>query len=157
MKRYRLWQAWSALWLGSIALFGTILGLAGRHEIFPFYSWFLFAQVPGPTTRYTILLYSLGEGRPLGEPLRLEQAGPDQVPRPHSVAAAHLVQELGRAWRRGDQQELWRLRRVLESTYLPPSCRYALVRFQNDPLEQWRGQQRSTDEEVVATFQYGVH
>ncbi|CAF0692028.1 hypothetical protein [Candidatus Methylacidithermus pantelleriae] len=154
MKSYRFWQACSAIVLAFMILVGVFLGLGGTQEVFPFYSWFLFARVPGPMIRYELLLLSLGPGAELPAPLALEEATIGQVPRPHSVAAAQLVQRLGSACSRNDRAEVARVRRILELSYLPAGSRYALVRFRVDPLEQWLTGKHEPAE-LVGTFTYG--
>ena len=103
-----------------VAGIGTLL-LPAR-EIFPFYSWFLFALVPqNSTTHYDLILHEVN-GRHLDPPVRYQEAD-GLVPSPHSVTVYRLTQRLG-ATQDAHAREL------LEKDWLPPGTRYEIVRSQ---------------------------
>jgi hypothetical protein len=115
---------------------GLLTLLLPRREVFPLYSWFLFALVPGRESDYALRLREVN-GQKLPEPV-LYQDAKGLVADPHNVTVREIVQQFGRAVEKGRVQERLRIRRVMEKDYLPPLCRYELVIITYDPLARWR-------------------
>ncbi|MGD0057776.1 MAG: hypothetical protein ABSD58_00010 [Verrucomicrobiia bacterium] len=68
MAAYRIWRVWVALFLaGYFALGFSTLALP-RGEVFPCFSWFLFALVPGRESQYAVRLQEV-RGQKLAEPV----------------------------------------------------------------------------------------
>lgn len=121
-----------------------------RHEVFPFFCWFLFPITPNVETRFQIIVRE-NDGEDLDPAVPYEHAL-DSVRRPHSMDAHVAMQALGRAVesdRRGEQE---RARAVLEGNFLNEPCRYDLVEIKLDPYRQWR-QRASPARREVASFE----
>ena len=100
-------------------------GVAAR-EVFPCYSWFLFALVPGQESQYAVRLQEV-HGQKLtaaravsGRGHFVDQAAKRDGPRNSFSSSAPAVEK-------GRTDEQVRLRRVMEKDYLPAPCRYELV------------------------------
>ena len=136
MAAYRILRGWVALFLAGYFALGLLTLLLPRREVFPLYSWFLFALVPGQESRYALRLQEV-RGQKLAEPL-LYQDAESFVADPHNVTVREIVQQFGLAVEKGQVQEQLRIRRMMEKDHLPPSCRYELVIITYDPLARWR-------------------
>ena len=107
-----------------------------RGEVFPCYSWFLFALVPGRESSYALRLLEV-RGQKLAEPVLFQEAE-GYVENPHDVTVRELAQQLGAATEHGRMDEQGRVRQILEKNRLPSPCRYELVSMTYDPLVRWR-------------------
>lgn len=136
MAAYRIWRVWVALFLAGYFVLGLATLALPSQEMFPCYSWFLFALVPGRESQYAIRLEEV-RGQKLAQPVLFQDAD-NFVDEPHSVTARELVQRFGAAVERGQTDEQMRLRRVMEKNYLPTTCRYELVVITYEPLTRWR-------------------
>ncbi|MGO9528414.1 MAG: hypothetical protein ACLPT4_08505 [Verrucomicrobiia bacterium] len=136
MAAYRIWRAWVALFLAGYLVLGLATLALPRQEVFPCYSWFLFALVPGREYQYAVRLQEV-RGQKLGEPVLFQDAD-NFVDEPHNVMVRDLVQQWGAAVENGRLDEQARLRRVMEKDYLPTPCRYELVVLTCEPLTRWR-------------------
>lgn len=136
MAAYRIWRAWVALFLAGYFVMGLATLALPRQEVFPCYSWFLFALVPGRESQYAVRLVDV-RGQKLTEPVLFQDAD-NFVDEPHSVTARELIQRFGAAVEDRQTDEQLRLRRVLEKNYLPAPCRYELVVTTSEPLTRWR-------------------
>ena len=130
-----------------------VLGLAsfGTGEIFPIFSWFLFARVPGHVKRYELVL-DVVRGHPLPKPVFYDQAD-GLVADSHSIVAKRVINSLGKALDEGDLSAIARVRRALESDYLPPDSEYTIVEVSFEPLRRWRSGEMETRE--LAHFRSG--
>jgi len=136
MAAYRILRGWVALFLAGYFALGLSTLLLPRWEVFPLYSWFLFALVPGQESRYALRLQEV-RGQKLAGPV-LYQEAESFVADPHNVTVRELVQQFGLAVEKGRVQEQLRIRRMMEKDRLPPSCRYEPVIITYDPLARWR-------------------
>ncbi len=136
MAAYRIWRAWVALFLAGYFVLGLATLALPRQEVFPCYSWFLFALVPGRESQYAVRLQEV-RGQKLAEPVLFQDAD-NFVDEPHNVMVRDLVQQWGAAVENGRLDEQARLRRVMEKDYLPTPCRYELVVLTYEPLTRWR-------------------
>jgi hypothetical protein len=136
MAAYRIWRAWVALFLVGYFGLGIPAILLPHQEVFPCYSWFLFALVPGRESQYAIRLQEV-RGQKLAEPVLFQDAD-GFVGNPHSVTVRELVRQFGVAVEKGRTDEQSRLRQVIEKDYLPIPCRYKLVVMTYEPLTRWR-------------------
>ncbi|MDE1171170.1 MAG: hypothetical protein PW734_08195 [Verrucomicrobium sp.] len=143
---------------GSAAGLALLLGLGlaslktAQQEVFPIYSWFLFAVVPNGKTTYQVLIERVGT-RSVVPPQFYTQAG-DVMGNPHSIVAYKIIQRLGKACRKGKAEEIIRQRALLEAN-LPPQTTYDVVRIHSDPVEQWRTR-RAAIRESVGHFVSGL-
>jgi hypothetical protein len=136
MAAYRIWRAWVALFLAGYFVLGLGTLALPRQEVFPCYSWFLFALVPGRESQYAVRLQEV-RGQKLAGPVLFQDAD-NFVDEPHNVMVRDLVQRWGTAVENGRLDEQARLRRVMEKDYLPTPCRYELVVLTYEPLTRWR-------------------
>jgi len=114
-----------------------------KHEVFPFFCWFLFPIAPGLEERYAVEVREVG-GRPLSEPRWLEELG--ILEDPWAMDAHWTVQALGRAVDAGDEEAVAALRTRLEANFLPTPATYNVTRVRFDVLERWHtGRLRSVD------------
>ena len=115
---------------------GLLTLLVPRQEIYPIYSWFLFALTPNAKTRYALRILEY-RNQPLNPPLFYDEAG-SLVPKPQSVTLVKIAQYWGRAVEQGDRDAENKNRALFESNFLPGASRYALVRVHYDPVERWK-------------------
>ncbi|MFQ3670803.1 MAG: hypothetical protein SNJ84_05035 [Verrucomicrobiia bacterium] len=122
-----------------VAVFGTAIFVLGEvallfppsHEIFPFYSWSMFALVPGEKDQFYVLVET-----PEGE-VEFTRGGPG-IRGAQSVVAYNVMQRLGRALKAGNQEETERWRRQFEENFLVEGTRYRVVHRRVDPLIRWQ-------------------
>lgn len=136
MAAYRNCRVWVTLFLVGYFVLGLSTLALPHGEVFPCYSWFLFALVPGRESQYAVRLLEV-RGQKLAEPVLFQDAD-DFVAEPHSVVARDLVQRFGVAVEKGQTEEQQRLRRLMEKNFLPTLCHYELVVMTYEPLTRWR-------------------
>jgi hypothetical protein len=136
MAAYRILRGWVALFLAGYFALGLLTLLLPRREVFPVYSWCLFALVPGQESRYALRLQEV-RGQKFAEPVLYQEAD-SLVADPHSVTVRELVQQFGLAVEKGRVRQQLRIRRLMEKDHLPSLCRYELVIITYDPLIRWR-------------------
>jgi hypothetical protein len=129
--------------LGVLVMIG--LGLAralpSQQEIFPFYSWFLFAVVPNAKTTYQVFFHRIGD-REMVPPRAFTQAS-GLIGNARSIVAHRVIQRLGAACAAGDEEEVARQRRLLEGS-LPAGTQYEVMAVQSDPVAEWREHKTGT-------------
>lgn len=123
------------MFLAAYFIGGILTLLNPGQEVFPVYSWFLFALVPPSLPQYGLLLHDVN-GRAV-EPPRLYQEAEGFIAMPHDFTPYQLTQQLGAAIE-GRQQREDRYREVLEKNWLPPATRYEVVRINADPIARWK-------------------
>ncbi len=154
MKSYR--RIWGAILLGLIAY-----GIAGiltfdlakkkSNEIFPVFSWFLFAEIPQKThVRYTIRIHRVDD-RDLVPPILFAAA--EGYANPKSVSANKLIDEIGRANERQEEAEVQQMRRTLEENQIHRVQRYELLKMTYDPVERYQTGKKW--EESIRFFEKG--
>src|SRR5579859_7089781 len=147
MREYWCTRRGIALFLAAYFAGGILTLLHPEQEVFPVYSWFLFALVPPSLPQYGLLLHEVN-GRVV-EPARLSQEADGFVATPHSVTAYKLAQQLGFAIER-HPLEAESYRAVLEENWLPPATRYEVVRIKADPIVRWKS--GHYDVQLLKTF-----
>jgi hypothetical protein len=119
----------------------VLLGLATipapRHEVFPFFCWFLFPVTPNEVTRYQLEL-SIASGTPLRKPTAIQSTELAGKVR-HSMDLQVAVQAFGDALVHGHNRRAETLRRRIEANFLPTPCAYRVKQVQYDPIERWHG------------------
>jgi hypothetical protein len=154
MREYRRIRKFISVFLAAYFAGGLLTLMRPDMEVFPVYSWFLFALVPQSGPQYGLLLHEVN-GRSI-EPPRLYQEAADWVPASHSVTVFKLTQELGVAAER-NLPEQSRYRELLEKNWLPPQTRYELVKLNADPVARWKtGQYEITQRFGMFTSQNEV-
>lgn len=161
MNRYRSTQRLFAGFLGLMLFVG--IGsqfFNGRHELFPFYSWFLFSLVPQPDAAiFELFIHEAPAGRVLDPPVASRKANEGLIRSPHSVDLFRTVQELGRAAQAHDVAACDRLRAAVERRFrVAGPVRYEIVRqtFGN-AMARWASRDAAPRrQESVATFVSGT-
>jgi hypothetical protein len=161
MNRYRFVQRLVAGFLGLMLL----AGVGGqffneRHELFPFYSWFLFSLVPQPDAAvYELLIHEAPAGRVFDPPIASRKADEGLIRSSHSVDLFRNVQELGRAAQARDAALCDRLRAGIERRFrVAGLVRYEIVKqtFDN-AIARWASRDAAPHrQESVATFLRGA-
>ena len=108
----------------------------GVDEIFPFFGWSLFSNVPNESSRYTILIEE-HNGQAIDPPVVFLKA-PEAIVTGNRNIGRKVINKLGRAKTRDRKGKVKRYRRLLESNYLQGRVRYELVYERYDPLEKWK-------------------
>jgi len=127
--------------LGSLVAYGAILSVAtvvrGSAEIFPFFSWQLFAGVPAPIDQDYGVRLTAADGRAIAPAVYFEDAA-SYISASHSISARALIQDLGRNLERKRSPQSARERAILESRYLQDlgSGRYQVVRRRFDVIDR---------------------
>lgn len=112
----------------------------GEENSYPFFSWFLYAEVPlRIQSEYGIRFLEIG-GRTVDPPLFFEKAvGAAYNPRRLSPGGYHyLIQLLGGAVKRKDAKEIARLRTEIEKEILDRPAVYEISEIKFNPVERWR-------------------
>jgi len=106
------------------------------NEVFPVFSWFLFADVPQKNhVRYTLRVLR-ADDRDLVPALFFSEAG--AFANPKSVSANKLIDEIGRSLAHQEEGEVQRLRRTLEENQIHRIQRYELIKLTYDPVERYQ-------------------
>lgn len=128
--------------------------LSGRvqpPDIFPFFTWSMFAHVPNTHETYAVRIHVFGE-RSYTPPIDLVDSGP-MLMRRHRVTdyVIRTAAELGRAIERDNPEEIERARHTFESVFRDGRFRYDVLRVTKDPYRFWHS--RTYDSEtLLATF-----
>jgi hypothetical protein len=117
-------------------LAGVVLGFAGAKQIFPFFSWNLFGDIPNERYEYSAILITYN-GIPVSPP-KLFQQGEDIISEHDSSTARRNLQNFGSAYERGDMEGANKFRKLFEENYLKAPAKYRLVKLIYDPIERWR-------------------
>jgi hypothetical protein len=152
LRAYRRKQGWLAAALAAQLLGGLAVLPKPAHEVFPLFSWFLFALTPpAERTLPELRVAELG-GKKFDPPAPLETERtlitPVQAP-----AVVRLAKDMGAALAAGDMAALRRARRTLEENYLREPGRYTLVETAYDPVARLHG--AAARERVVREFTIG--
>jgi hypothetical protein len=135
MREYWRTRRGIALFLAAYFAGGMLTLLNPTQEVFPVFSWFLFALVPPSLPQYGLLIEDVN-GRRV-DPPRLYQEAEGIISTPHEIIVYQLTQQLGAAIER-HPQDADRYREVLEKNWLPSATRYEVVRINADPIARWK-------------------
>jgi hypothetical protein len=133
-------------------LITPILGIIGlitspHKEIYPFFSWFLFALTPGQKIDYRIQIQSTRH-TPLPTPLPYTEAH-GHVPTPHAITVRELTRRIAQAYLNNDPATLAKARALLERHHLYPGTTYTIERISYDPLLLWQKKQVPITDPIV--------
>lgn len=133
LKRYRRLQITAA---------GTflVMFLAGEaallrpptYEVFPFYSWSMFALVPNETEQFYVFVTKDGETR---EFTRAKKWVGDSA---NSIVAFSVIQQYGKALLSGNKKEIANWRRQFEESHIPGDLFYEVRYSKGDPMDRWQ-------------------
>jgi hypothetical protein len=108
-------------------------------EIYPFFSWFLFAYIPNPSEdTFTVAFHAVGdevydpaltfsESRPLFD--KIHQSPTEYI---------YAIQEFGRSVSTGRTDLAGQYRASFERMFSGQAARYELFRMSYDPIAQWK-------------------
>jgi hypothetical protein len=155
MKTYRRLQLWIAIILIAYASLGSVIrSVRASREIFPIFSWELFAYVPNEGQEYGLKITAINN-QLLDSPLYFEEAV-QQWGVSDSVAATAFshIQALGQAIVQGDAQRIQEARSNLETLYsgMGKNIRYEIIIRSFDVLEHWKTG-RFTGEQRLEIFE----
>ena len=119
-----------------VFIFGILSAPTPKHEVFPFFCWFLFSITPGPGIHYSIEI-THQENEPLS-PSQPFQKSPLVQFFESSTNADRIIQNLGRAIEDGNEEEIERFRDLLENNYFRSPVRYRVLKNKRDPLQYQR-------------------
>ncbi|MEN9561391.1 MAG: hypothetical protein RIQ56_664 [Candidatus Parcubacteria bacterium] len=127
--------------------FGAHIFSKGQEDVYPFFSWFLFVQVPqriqdGYEVRVTILS---GEKKH-SSPLLQESIGASTSLNYPAREVIRLGNELGRALKQGEDARVLAYRTLLEAMLTKP-CEYEVREVRYDPREYYLS--KTTKETLV--------
>jgi hypothetical protein len=130
---YRWMKMGLVAWLVLYAVVGVAAERLPAQEVYPFFSWRLFDEIPNQLTYYTIRI-TMYDGRKLPEPVWFADAG--DMLRENNIYSAgyhHLANRIGLVFEGGDLTEVASLREDLEAAFSRPIS-YDLVYITIDPL-----------------------
>ncbi|MEX2090534.1 MAG: hypothetical protein WD989_00140 [Candidatus Paceibacterota bacterium] len=117
-------------------------GLASRNsakgELYPFFSWFLFDQVPNEKQNFTMRIISHG-GQRHEPPLEFSQA--TDIFRTINQSATqyfYVIQDLGYGILNGNDRQIENARERLEKIFLGMPATYEILQVRYDPVQYWR-------------------
>lgn len=126
---------WPTLLAAAYAVLGVCAAANDKHEVFPFFSWFLFPITPAQVTRYELTT----------------SAAPTRLAEVLSMDREVIVQKLGKALAAHDVERIFELRQRLERNFLNGPCSYAVTRRTYDPVAAWLGTDTGVSQ-VIAEY-----
>ncbi|MEM9400047.1 MAG: hypothetical protein AAF984_07535 [Verrucomicrobiota bacterium] len=135
MRHYRFRRKVFTIVLIAYFLGGILFLATPKKEIFPIFSWFLFALTPNPDAEFNIRIIEY-EGKAI-TPARLYNEAGDQVKSANSIKVPVLADAMGKAIEKHDLQAFERARKVFENTFLIHPSTYELVEITYDPMKRW--------------------
>jgi hypothetical protein len=136
MKAYRRLKLGMVLFVALVFFGGLASGPRRNNETFPFYSWFLFSLTPQAKDKYAIKVTQYGPHR--FKPARFYEHLVGVLGQPHSPTAHKIIQRLGEAVKRGDEEEVAKQRRLLEDNFMPGPSQYWLAEIFYDPVVRYK-------------------
>jgi hypothetical protein len=103
-----------------------------NYEVFPFYSWSMFALVPNETEQFYVFVTKDGETR---EFTRAKKWVGEAA---NSIVAFTIIQEYGKALLAGNKNEIVKWRRQFEGNHMPDGLGYEVRYCKGDPLARWQ-------------------
>ncbi|MEM1158627.1 MAG: hypothetical protein AAF649_08985 [Verrucomicrobiota bacterium] len=137
----------------SILVFGLLAAPTPKHEIFPYFCWFLFAQTPGTEDNFELVITAF-DGQALGQtqsfmtsPLVTNRGAES------STNAHRIIEALGQAVISGDRIAIKKHRVMLEGNYFDKPVSYLIQKKIYDPIQYRRT--GKADISLIATFHDG--
>lgn len=111
--------------------------IKNQKEFFPFFSWFLFSDVPNTINQYNLIVHE-NNGQKLNPPLPFAQTNKftnsDEL-----VKTRKLISKIGENYVKGNQEEVKKLRFELERRIFDQeNVQYELVSERYNPIEKWQ-------------------
>jgi len=134
----------------SIFIFGILAAPTKKHEIFPYFCWFLFSQTPGIEDNYELIIIAF-DGKPL-EPPQSFMTSPVVSGRgaESSTNAHRIIEALGKAILKGHPDRIQEHRSMVEGNYFNKPVSYRIKKKIYDPIQYRRT--GKAEESIIATF-----
>jgi hypothetical protein len=134
-----------------------VLGIAAaptpKHEVFPFFCWFLFALTPGIEDNYELIITEY-DGQAVTPPQSFMTSSLVTGRGAESSSNAHrIIEALGQAVVAGDADAIQAHRHMLEGNYFSKPVTYQIKKKIYDPLKYRRT--GLAEESVIAIFPDG--
>lgn len=123
------------------------LGFPPTYELFPFYSWSMFSEVPNDKVSFLVYVEGVN-GEDFKEPILFQKAG-KYVRGTGDINVQKFIQNFGKAVFEKDSEAVGKLRPLFEKKYLKGRVKYSVVREVMDPLKRWHGEKPDQEEIVV--------
>jgi hypothetical protein len=144
----------SNLTIGIVIFYGVMaIGLRytpKEPELFPFFSWRLFAGVPNTKIEYGVEIIKFN-GQVLDKPVIFSEA--NFLESSKSVSARKLIQEFANSY--STNKDYQKYKSLLESVYLGKTEEYRLVKQTYNPVEKFY--KANVKKESIATFYINVN
>ncbi|MEM6821413.1 MAG: hypothetical protein AAF558_05675 [Verrucomicrobiota bacterium] len=132
----------------AVFVIGLIAAPTKKHEIFPFFCWFLFSKTPETTINHVIVLTHF-DGKPIIPPQPFMES--PLIERFEAGTNAHrVIQALGTAIENQDQKEMIRHRNMIEESYFKGPTTYEVRKRIYDPLTYYK--KRTSEELILGIF-----
>jgi len=150
MKKYRFWKRAVAVLLAGYFVGGFASFPLPNRELFPVFSWLLFAETPGTRTAYGLRFTAAG-GVIFPEPVPHTQAYHLML-FGAGVSGHQQIQLLGRALEENNADAVATSLEQLEGMFTEAPLTFQLVRETFDPIEKWKS--GAGEIEVIREFQF---
>jgi hypothetical protein len=151
---YRFLKYFFAIFIAVYFIGGLYTRNTRAGEAYPFYSWFLFDQVPNEKNDFTIRIVSYG-GKTYNPPLEFSETREIfQTINQSATQYLYIVQDLGYAIIGQKQEQILTDRERLEKIFLGTPARYEVLQVRYDPVQYWKtGEYKEL--KVIATYESG--
>lgn len=137
----------------SLFLLGLVAAPTPKHEIFPYFCWFLFAQTPGTEDNFELLITAY-DGQVLEQPQSFMGSPLVFNPGAESSTNAHrIIEALGKAVITTNPDAIQKHRSMIEGNYFTKPVSYQIKKKVYDPVQYRRT--GKADISVIAIFHYG--
>jgi len=138
-----------------LLLLGLIAAPTKKHEIFPFFCWFLFPKTPGTEDNYELIITSY-DGKPLEQPQSFMRSPLVRGRGQESSTNAHrIIEALGKAIVSGHKEDIETHNQMITGNYFSKPVSYIIKKKIYDPIQYRRT--GNAEESIIATFPSGHH
>lgn len=139
-----------AFFLLSILVFGILAAPTPKHEIFPYFCWFLFSQTPGTEDNFELVITAY-DGKVLEQTQSFMTSPLVSGKGQESSTNAHrIIEALGKAIIAGDPAAIRESRAMVEGNYFTKPVSYQIRKKVYDPIQYRRT--GKADVSIIATF-----
>lgn len=125
-----------------------------QKEVYPFFSWFLFDQVPNEKQDFTMRIISYG-GQEYDPPLEFSQASHIfQSINQSATQYFYVIQDLGYGILNKNDSQAQNARERLEKIFLGAPAKYEILQVRYDPVQYWKTGE-FIEAKLMATYETG--
>lgn len=135
----------------SIVVLGLIAAPTKKHEIFPYFCWFLFSQTPGIEDNYELVILAY-DGKKVVPQSFMTSSLVTGRGAESSTNSHRIIEALGKAVLAGDLTAIQDHRAMIEGNYFNKPVTYLIKKKVYDPIQYRRT--GKAEESVIATFPY---